>query len=107
MCTIVEENTLDSVQAHLGDTLATSRMKKGLHRLEIIHEDVQQILSEPSQSSVAEGTDDGALPGGNAVDSEDVKHGDSSEILHTSSGKNNAEIYEACKDQQESVIVVD
>ncbi|XP_042415597.1 CHD3-type chromatin-remodeling factor PICKLE-like [Zingiber officinale] len=54
MCTVIEENTIDSVHAHLGDTSAVSRMKKTFHQLETIHDDVCQIIAESNQPAVAE-----------------------------------------------------
>lgn len=61
MCTVIEENTIDSVHAHLGDASAVSRMKKSFRRLETIHHDVCQIIAEPSQPAAAEKTEVNAV----------------------------------------------
>ncbi|XP_074567339.1 CHD3-type chromatin-remodeling factor PICKLE [Curcuma longa] len=112
MCTVIEENTIHSVHAHLGDTSAVSRMKKSLRRLETIHDHVCQIIAEPSQPAAAEKTEVNAVgdatlpcsksepqcPKDEKSQEVNVSHGQSSETIDA----------ETCKDpSSERVIVVD
>lgn len=78
MCMVVEENAVDTMQAHLDDASALSRLKKRLHRLEIIHEDVHQILAERGQPSATEGSNV------NAADTKCYINRESSEAVLTS-----------------------
>ncbi|CAD5175438.1 unnamed protein product [Musa acuminata subsp. malaccensis] len=78
MCMVVEENAVDTMQAHLDDASAISRLKKRLHQLEIIHEDVHQILAERGQPSATEGSNV------NAADTKCYINRESSEAVLTS-----------------------
>ncbi|XP_064961860.1 CHD3-type chromatin-remodeling factor PICKLE-like [Musa acuminata AAA Group] len=78
MCLVVEENAVDTMQAHLDDASAISRLKKRLHQLEIIHEDVHQILAERGQPSATEGSNV------NAADTKCYINRESSEAVLTS-----------------------
>lgn len=78
MCMVVEENAVDTMQAHLDDASAISRLKKRLHQLEIIHEDVHQILAEQGQPSATEGSNV------NAADTKCYINRESSEAVLTS-----------------------